>query len=559
MWTNLKTRCLSLALVAGMWNGSAEGLFAQSSGNIPIHVVPLDQSEFQKILDSDPYDVPILVRHRQDPSPLRPNDALQLEQRQNTPGSQVARNLLGIPQRSEQLARRGRLRTIAQSQNRAAPMIGDFFGGSGTTLTLTPTIGEVVPFANSPFTGTDFNGFVTPDTANNSYLGPFYSHPGFPLLVGEDLNNDGVKETFSGLKEYNFANGTANPETLLKDGPFTAVINSNKTVNIQGNTLPVLALQQVINLTDIPSPSTGGVLGTTKIAENTSPMPRDRMFFNYSYFNGVPLSPTGINLNRFTPGFEKTFGEGTSSVEVRLPFATTLNSNVSADGITDGDQLEFGNVSIVLKSLLHRDDEWAVSGGLQTTLPTADAINVNLADGTTVFQVKNQSVHLMPFVGALYTPNDRLFTQAYLQFDVVANGNDVMANLDLTKLRQLGTVQDNTFVYLDWSAGYWTYLAEDESAFLTGVAPMAELHMNQSLQGTDVVTGPNGFRLGTGGHNYSILNAVIGTTFQFGTQNALTIGYATPIGSSADQQFNGEFRMFFNRRFGPQTRQTRAI
>ncbi len=575
MWTRFPTRCLSLAVAAGLWTVTAEQLPAQSKVAVPIQVVPLERSIFQEILDSDPYDMPVLVRHRQDPNPLRPNDALQMAPQQNTPGSQTARNLLGIPQRNEQLARRGRLRTIAMSQNRAAPMIGDFFGASGTSLTLTPTIGEVVPFAHTPSTGTDFNGFVTARPPND-FDGPFFGgtvaidnlgNAIYPQLsvIGRDTDNDNLADTFSGLKQYTFFdNDTTIPPgggapVVENDGPFTAVLAPGKTVVVNGNTLPVLALQQNITLKDIPSPSTGGIVGVGKMAENTSPMPRDRVFFNYSYFNNVPFTANGINLNRFTPGFEKTFGEGTSSVEVRLPFATTLDSNISADGLSDGEQLEFGNVSIVLKSLLYRDDEFAISGGLQTALPSADPINVNLADGTTVFQVKNQSVHLMPFVGALFTPNDRLFSQAYMQFDFVANGNDVMANLDLTKLRQVGTVQDNTFLYLDWSAGYWTYLAEDESAFLTGVAPMVELHFNQSLQGRDVIRGPGNFQLGTPGRNYSVLNAVIGTTFQFGSQSALTIGYAAPIGSGVDQQFDGEFRMFFNRRFGPQTRQTRAI
>lgn len=547
--------------MAGLWSGASQQVCAQSPTPIPVRVVPLNSTEFPEILASDPFSMPVLVRHRQDPNALRPNDALQIAPGPATPGSQQARNELRLPQRNEMLARRGRLRTVAMSQNRAAPMIGDLFGGGNTSLTLTPTIAEAIPFANPPQTGTNFNGFVGFQEPNIP-VGPFFAAAGFPLLttLGVDTNGDMVQDQFPGLQQYRFANGSANPPTLENDGPFNAVLAGGRTVVTPGgDTVPVVAIQQMIRLENIPNPGTGGIVGVTKLAENTSPMPRDRVFFNYSYFNNVPLTADGINLNRFTPGFEKTFNDGTSSIEFRAPFATTLNSNITTNGIIDGDKTEFGNVSLVYKTLLYREDELAFSGGMQTTLPTADPINLTLADGTPIVKIKNQSVHLMPFVGALYTPNDRLFSQAFLQLDVAANGNDVLTNLDLTRLRQLGTVQDKTFLYLDWNMGYWSYLAEDESAFLTGIAPMVELHFNQSLQNTDVLRGPNDFQLGTFGRNYSVLNAVVGTTLQFGPQSTMTMGYAFPVGSGVDQQFDGEFRLFFNRRFGPQTRQTRAI
>ena len=39
--------------------------------------------------------------------------------------------------------------------------------------------------------------------------------------------------------------------------------------------------------------------------------------------------------------------------------------------------------------------------------------------------IQNRSVHLMPFVGGLWTPNDRLFAIGYVQVDVDANGDPV--------------------------------------------------------------------------------------------------------------------------------------
>ena len=560
---------VAVGVLLGFCAAAAGPLPAQDFHKRPSDVFPLDQS-YEELLQTTPNDIPVLVRHlnlksRQDPNALRPSDPLQPATPQATPGSAMARNLLGVPQRNETFARRGRLRTVAGSQNRATAMIGDLFGGGTTTLTLTPTIANAIPYSSPTGVGPDFNGFAG-ITSPNQVVGPFFgrdtgsqflplSTPGY----GIDTNGDMVIDTFPNMQQYGFVSGAGIVDDVQNAGPINGVISGQTVVTGNGDTVPLIHIQQPLTITDVPSPAVGGAVGRVKIAENTSPMPRDRVFFNYSHFENVPLTANGTNVNRFTPGFEKTFNEGAASFELRLPFATTLSSNVSATGVTDGDQLEFGDISMSYKSLFYRDDELAFSGGLQVALPTADPVNVNLSDGTTIVKIKNQSVHLMPFVGALLTPNDRLFAQAFLQFDVAANGNDVLANFDLTKLRRIGSVQDSTYAYLDLSVGYWAYLADDQEAYLSGVAPMFELHYNQSLQSGDVVRSSNNFQLGSFGSNFSVVNAVIGTTFQFGPSSALTMGYAVPLGSGNDQQFDGEFRVSFNKRFGPQTRQIRAI
>src|SRR5688572_30352983 len=129
-------------------------------------------------------------------------------------------------------------------------------------------------------------------------------------------------------------------------------------------------------LVTIPSPGTSSV-GRVKLAENVSPIPRDRVFVNYSYFDNVPLTPDGVNVNRFVPGFEKTFLDGTMSFEVRFPFASTLSSNVVAGGPTKDDWGEFGNLSAIWKTLLHVDRRWVTTAGLQLTVPTADDVTVS--------------------------------------------------------------------------------------------------------------------------------------------------------------------------------------
>ena len=70
-----------------------------------------------------------------------------------------------------------------------------------------------------------------------------------------------------------------------------------------------------------------------KVSENNKPIPMDRIYFNYSHFEGaINVQPNLINpsnsqalpIDRYIMGFEKTFFDGWSSVEVRMPLTLSL-------------------------------------------------------------------------------------------------------------------------------------------------------------------------------------------------------------------------------------------
>jgi hypothetical protein len=298
------------------------------------------------------------------------------------------------------------------------------------------------------------------------------------------------------------------------------------------------------------NPSSGGVVvGRQKTAENTSPIPRDRVFMNYSYFDNTPLFPGGVDVNRFTPGFEKTFLGGNASLEARFPFATTLDSDISVGGFTDTSHLEFGNIYLALKGLLYQNNTTAFSAGLAMILPTGDDTRVNLFDGTPLVRVRNESVHLMPFLGGLYVPNDRFFAQGFVQFDFDANGNPVELNLFGNRLTRAGVANDATYMYLDGGLGYWLYRNPSGGSWLTGFAPTVELHYNRSLQSADVIQ--RGFyQVGSFEDQVQNLNGLIGATAVLGQNTTLTAAYVTGIGNRADQFFDGEARVSLNWYFG---------
>jgi hypothetical protein len=310
--------------------------------------------------------------------------------------------------------------------------------------------------------------------------------------------------------------------------------------------------QIVINA---PNPGGGGGVGRVKIAENNSPLPRDRVFHNYSYFGNVPLTSTGVDVNRFIPGFEKTFFHGRASVEMRFPFAATLDSVIVADGDLNTSEVEFGNIGIPLKLLLCQNSNLALSVGLQVALPTADDTQVQLADGTPLVRIENESLHLMPFVGLLLTPNDRLFMQSFVQVDTDTEGNPVLVTDFDGGLVPVGSLDDVTFLYVDLSLGYWL-IRGDHPHGLTGVAPTLELHINTALDDPQGLQTGN-LRVGNFNTPLDSTNLVVGTMFEWSQNTTLTLGYATPV-SGDDRQFDGELRVIFNHRFGPQTRASRA-
>jgi hypothetical protein len=300
----------------------------------------------------------------------------------------------------------------------------------------------------------------------------------------------------------------------------------------------------------------GANIGRQKLSENTSPIPRDRVFINYNYFNNTPLAPGGVNVNRVTPGFEKTFFDGRMSFEMRAPFATTLDNTVDINGLTNSKDTEFGNLTMYFKALLWQTQRLAFSTGLGVTAPTAQDFAF-VDNGTQVVRVDNESVHLLPFFAVLYTPNSRLFAQAMMQFDVDANGNPVsVSGFDSVSgtytgdLVRIGRPYDYTYMYLDFNVGYWTYLAPNSGRFITGFAPMFEVHVNQTVGAASatraVVDGvPWQF---TSPGSLSSVNATVGANMILLDRATLTLGYGTPIGGT--DQFDGEFRLSFNWLFG---------
>lgn len=294
-----------------------------------------------------------------------------------------------------------------------------------------------------------------------------------------------------------------------------------------------------------------------KITENSKPLPMDRLFFNYNGFQNALATQRGIpgipgasvlgdaNVDRYTLGAEKTFFDGTASIEVRMPFVGGFNStNNFSYAITSGN---VGDLSLFYKDLLYADDMVSLAAGLGLGLPTGDDVDFRILGDN--FTLHNDSVHLMPYVGAMVVPNDYWFFQMFLEIDFAASSNEFTAD------RQnivFGQVTEQNLFHASLSGGYWLH-DNPEARYLQGIAAIMELHYTTAINDGDNLffagAGATGF-LGNPFNRVDFLNLTSGLQFQIGPLSNLRVGCAVPLHESGEnRQFDAEIQVQFNRYF----------
>lgn len=332
-------------------------------------------------------------------------------------------------------------------------------------------------------------------------------------------------------------------------------------------------LRTLGNTNVVHSLSTG--VTNPSVAENNSPIPQDRLYFRYNYYHNAqsvigldgsipaPQAP-GVQIalpqqkdydyHQYTFGGEKTFFDNLMSVEVRVPFRTTLaSSNFISAGNSDGptvnppsgrsvdangnpffitnstpentlghEDTEFGDMSVILKGLLYQRCGLAISGGLGVGIPTSQDTNLLIHDfGSTAtdlpkgkgsvtrvnsderlraIHVHNDIVGLSPFVAFLATPTDRLFLQGFVQYDFPVNKD----RIDYAEAR-FGPFGPVTFgnpvppptstnieeqQLLHFDIGTGFWLVRNCDGWITGIAPTVELHYTTTLTNAQIVQLP---------------------------------------------------------------------
>jgi hypothetical protein len=416
--------------------------------------------------------------------------------------------------------------TCCDSVSRVPNFLGDFVARPSVGLVNQP-VTSTVATTTLTFVGNSID--VDGGTGPNTFYAPVvFTGPGGPYLILTDVLGFGVRipPLVSILRENAQLTAAiqANfPGATFAGGIGPLFVSTNVFFDYlltTGQTVPGL-----VAVFSLPNPSGGGLVGRNKYFDDGSPLPRDRVFVDYSHVGDFQGLGTSFDVNRYVFGAERTFLDGSGSVEVRVPFAGTVDSDQIGGQALDVNDAEFGNVGLLFKGSLFRNANWIVTAGLGLSMPTADDSRL-LFEGRTILEIRNQAWLIQPILVAAWAPNDRFYAQAGLQFDFAANGNPVNVRSPGGEFAQRGVLTDQTYLYTSAAVGYWLY--QSDTNYLSGVSLQGELHYNRTLGNRDFVL--TGSALVTDlNDNLDVLNGTTGVNFVLNDRAVLALGVSFPL------------------------------
>jgi hypothetical protein len=264
-----------------------------------------------------------------------------------------------------------------------------------------------------------------------------------------------------------------------------------------------------------------------KIAENMSPRPQDRFFFDFNYYNNindtintrdqVPINH--LQAFRYLFGMEKTFNDGKGSIGLRFPI-NTLTADSLAPGINTPTRTAMGNLAIFSKYILEQNPQTGslASVGLAVSTPTGPG---RFAGAPYVFGLN--TITFQPFFGYIYNIGN-WYVQGFSAFDFPGN------------------IRDVTLMYNDIGIGYYLFRSDDPDQLLTAVVPTFEVHVNTPLTHRDW---RNRFDIAG---SPDVVNLTYGLNCQLHQSAILTTALITPV--TSPQPFNTEIAVFLNIFFG---------
>jgi hypothetical protein len=329
----------------------------------------------------------------------------------------------------------------------------------------------------------------------------------------------------------------------------------SRVPNMFGDSLPPTttsffrACDNVVQSSVITEALTAGGSRYTPIGENNRPLPTDRIYFLYNGFQNVVTTSDLIagrtfdsNLHRYTLGFEKTFNDQQSSVELRVPFTSQIQLEI---GDYSSETSDMGNLMLVTKHLLLETDDTAIAWGLGIGTPTADDFVANT--GLAQVRLKNESVYLLPYIGWAKTVNENWFSTVYMQLEIPTHGD----TFTVDTLGDLGKLNTSTFARIDVSVGRWL-LQDLDRPYLDGVAAVFEFHYLTTLNDNDQILandGLNSFAVADVENRVDYLNITAGAHFQLTELSNFRVAGVFPIRNDPDRQFDSELQVVFNRNF----------
>ncbi len=278
-----------------------------------------------------------------------------------------------------------------------------------------------------------------------------------------------------------------------------------------------------------------------KVAENQSARPQDRIFADFNYFQA-----SGVNIQRFSTGFEKRVLEGQASFGLKIPYYTDNpdplappRSQFGDFGASPASESAAGDLTTIFKYAPYMD---RISGdtltlGLAITAPTGSGTLAGVEPLYTT-TVKHRG-SIQPFVGYLLPTASGWFLQGFSSIDAPFSSGDT------------------TWWFNDVSIG--KYINRGDNYVVSAIIPTMEVHVNSPIGGdTIAVTGFTPAASGIIGVNsgpvvraggtfqvYNQVNLNTAITFELNRRSTLALGLVTPLVETG-RPFNSELQVQFN-------------
>ncbi len=266
---------------------------------------------------------------------------------------------------------------------------------------------------------------------------------------------------------------------------------------------------------------------TFKLSENMSPRPQDRIFFNFNYYNGLNNT---INLKDGSPitqmkayiynfGVEKTFNNGLGSIGIRLPL-DNLTANSFGNVISTPTTTALGDLTVFAKYILAQNVQ---TGSLITACFAITPQTATSRFAGAPYLLPLNSTYFQPCLAYIYNYN-RWYLQGFTGFIFPSNPNDV------------------TLLYNDIGIGCFLVRNPDPHAFLTALAPVFEVHVNNPINHRDWFN-----RFDIAG-SPDVVDLTYGINFGFRNQAVLTAAFVTPV--TSPKPFDTEAVLMLNIYYG---------
>lgn len=299
-----------------------------------------------------------------------------------------------------------------------------------------------------------------------------------------------------------------------------------------------------------PSPYKAGTvvpwIRNYKMAESMSPVPQDRVFFNFNYYNNLnyPINgrfgaPIGnLEAYRYFLGFEKTFWNNMASFGLRDTI-NTLSARSPIPGM-GGTHTAVGDLNLFMKFVVlqHWDaglpvggysnlaqffrapntDGYLVSTGLSLNFPTGPS---QFAGAPYSQSLRNTNIQ--PFIGYFARRGD-FYIHGFEGIAVPTDSRDVL------------------MLYNDIGIGYFVYRSDDPDAFISAIAPTFETHINVPLNHN------NPFNLSDPNSTGTVVDLTYGFNAVIGRRTLVSLALGTPV--TGPRPFNMEAMAFVNYYFG---------